>query len=97
MSDKESLEKAFIFGQEAEKVVNNKAYQFAVTAVKGEILQELESIEVLGNNEAILELVRSLQSFNKMNDVLEQVMREGDFAKAQLDDYIKNPQRYNRC
>ena len=38
---KENLEAACIFGNEAAKVLENKAYQFATTAIKGQIFDKL--------------------------------------------------------
>jgi len=92
-----TLEAAHIFGAEAKKVIENKAYEFAVTSIKGRIFDELANTPIIGDNEAIVELVRSLQSVNKIQEVLEQVMQEGTFAEDNLLDRIKNPNRYNRC
>jgi len=92
-----SLEAAHIFGAEAEKVINNKAYQYAVTSISGKIVAELVNTPLMGDNEAAVELVRSLQSVNKIQEALEQIMTEGTFAENNLLDRIKNPNRYNRC
>lgn len=92
-----TLEAAHIFGADAEKVVNSPAYQFAITSIKGTIFDELANVQIMGDNEATLELVRSLQSINKIQEALEQVMQEGVFAETNLLDRIKNPNRYNRC
>jgi ethanolamine utilization cobalamin adenosyltransferase len=92
-----SLEAAHIFGAEAEKVINNRAYLFATTSIKGKIFDELANAPIMGDNESILELVRSLQSVNKIQEVLEQIMKEGTFAEENLLDRIKNPNRYKKC
>lgn len=98
MSDKERLQEAYLFGQEAEKVIKNEAYQFAITAIKGGIIDELANTPILGDNEQIVELVRSFQSVNKIEAQLEQIMQDGTFAKDNLLDQEKNPQRYTkRC
>lgn len=93
----ENLEAAHIFGAEAEKVINNKAYQYAVTSISGEIVAELVNTPLMGDNEAAVELVRSLQSVNKIQEVLEKIMIDGTFAEDNLLDRIKNPNRYKRC
>jgi hypothetical protein len=92
-----SLEAAHIFGAEAEKVISNQAYQFATTSIKGKIIDELANSADIRDNESIMELVRSLQSVSKIQEALEQIMREGTFAEDNLLDRIKNPNRYNRC
>ena len=92
-----SLEAAHIFGGEAEKVINNKAYQFATTSIKGMIFDQLANAPIMGDNEEVLELVRSLQSVSKIQEALEKVMQEGTFAEDNLLDRIKNPNRYKRC
>ena len=94
---KENLEAASIFGKEAVKVLDSKAYQFATTAIKGQIFDKLANVDILGNNENVLELVRSLQSVNMIQDQLEQIMQEGTFAEDNLIDRLSNPARYNRC
>lgn len=97
MSDKKPLEEAFIFGQEAEKVVKNPAYAFATTAIKGQIVEKLANVQILGNNEEVLELVRSLQNMNALQDQLEQIMQTGEFAETQIRDEKENPNRYKIC
>ena len=94
---KESLETACIFGQEAGKVLENKAYQFATTAIKGQIFDKLANVDIIDSTEQVLELVRSLQSVNMIQDQLEQIMQEGTFAEDNLIDRLSNPARYNRC
>lgn len=94
---KENLEAACIFGNEAGKVLDNKAYQFATTAIKGQIFDKLANVDILDGTEQVLELVRSLQSVNMIQDQLEQIMQEGTFAEDNLIDRLSNPARYNRC
>ena len=97
MSDNERLEAASIFGKEAAKVLDNKAYQIATTAIKGQIFDKLANVDIIDNSEHVLELVRSLQSVTMIQDHLEQIMQEGTFAEDNLLDKINNPNRYNRC
>ncbi len=94
MSEKNELEQAFIFGQEAEKVTKNKAYQFAMTSISGEIFSRLETVDISSDNGAVLELVRELQVTAKFKEKLEMIMSEGKFAEAQIKDHTENPQRY---
>ena len=96
-SGNEQLEASHIFGQEAEKVINNSAYGFAMTAIKGQILDGLANVQLMGDNDKAMELVRSLQSVNMIQEQLEQIMQEGTFAKDNLLDRINNPNRYNKC
>ena len=97
MSDSEKLEAAHIFGQEAVKVLENRAYGFAMTAIKGQIFDALANVQLMGDNDKAIELVRSLQSVNMIQEQLEQIMQEGTFAKDNLLDRITNPNRYNKC
>ncbi len=94
---KSELEQAFIFGQEAEKVVKNPAYVFASTAIRGEIVNKLANVQILGNNEEVIELVRTLQNMDALQSQLESIMAEGTFAEENLRDQNENPNRYNRC
>jgi len=99
MSDKDenkALADTAMFGAEAEKVLNNDAYVFATTSIKGRIIAELATIPILGDNNKSLELVRSLQSITKIQDELEEIMQEGKVAERSLLDRIKNPNRYKR-
>lgn len=96
MTDKENLEAAFIFGQEAEKVLSNSAYQFAITSMKGQILDKLANVSILsdnGDNKAVVELARELQAINKIESQLEKIMREGAFAEANLNAKSKTQHR----
>lgn len=81
-----SLEQEFIFGQEAEKVIQNKAYQFALTAIRGELFSKLESVKVLASNQdEVNGLVMSLQSINAFQEELESMMTNGEFARKELE------------
>ena len=98
--DKQQQEAKFksecTFSQEAQSVVDNPAYQFAMTAMKGDIFAKLETTDLSGDNDIILEQVRSLQSMAKMQAQLEKIMRDGDFARAQLEEDAKNQKRNKR-
>ena len=97
MSRKETeleLERVRAFGLESEKVLTNDAYIFATTAVKGRVYSELETVNVIGDNKAALDLVRSLQNLTKIQNEIEQIMKEGKQAERSLFDRLKNPNRY---
>ena len=97
MTDDEKLESEYIFGKEAEKVITNKAYQFATTSVKGQIIDKLANAEFMGDNGDILELVRKLQSMNALESELELIMQSGVFSENTMIDKQQNPNRYKRC
>ncbi len=80
----ENDQAAFIFGQKAEEVLNNEAYNFAITAMKGDIIAKLAINPILSDNSEIVELVRKLQSINELEDQLTQIMRDGEFAEQNL-------------
>tara|TARA_R110000824_G_scaffold76487_4_gene193728 strand:+ start:171 stop:470 length:300 start_codon:yes stop_codon:yes gene_type:complete len=84
------------FGQEAQSVVDNRAYQFAMTAMRGEIFAKLENSDLSGDNDIILEQVRSLQSIAKMQTQLEKIIKDGSFALAHLEQDAKNHIRNKR-
>ena len=82
----ESLEQQFIFGQEAEKVLNNSAFNYAVTSIKGQILHGLESVAIIGETaDKRDEYIRSLQNINKIIDELQTIMENGEYAGTLLE------------
>jgi len=83
-SVEENDQAALIFGQKAEEVLNNEAYNFAITAMKGDIIAKLAINPILSDNSEIVELVRKLQSINELEDQLAQIMRDGEFAEQNL-------------
>ena len=87
---------AFIFGQEAEAVLNNKAYNFAITAMKGDIVAKLAINPIMGDNDSTIELVRRLQCVTDLEARLEQIMRDGKFAEANLTANENNQKRNKR-
>jgi len=92
----ENDQAAFIFGQEAEKVVNNKAYVFAITAMKGDIIAKLAINPLMGDNEASIELIRRLQCITKLESKLEEIMKAGKFSEAQINHANDNKKRNKR-
>lgn len=99
MTDDEKLKNAFIFGEEAKKVVNNKAYQFAMTAIKGHIFDKLANTKILsdnGDNKYVIELARELQSINALETKLEKIMSDGHFAEKHIADKQKTQNRHKR-
>ena len=78
------LESAVLCGKEAQTVLNSRAWQTAKVTIKGDIIGRLENQEILNNNEQLVELVRELQSFNKISDRFEQIVSEGNFAEHEL-------------
>jgi hypothetical protein len=92
----ENDQAAYIFGQEAEVVLKNKAYTFAITAMKGDIVAKLAINPLLGDNEATIELVRKLQCITEFEDQLEKVMKHGKFAENEITKRNQNKQRNKR-
>ena len=92
--DETNLTNDYLFGLEAEKVVENKAYQFALTSLKGDIFGKLVNTPIMGDNGDIVELVRSLQSIEAIHGQLEHIMREGTFSKDNLDAKADNKTRF---
>tara|TARA_R110000851_G_scaffold168914_1_gene315029 strand:+ start:864 stop:1157 length:294 start_codon:yes stop_codon:yes gene_type:complete len=82
--DETNLNNDYLFGLEAEKVLENKAYQFALTSLKGDIFGKLVNTPIMGDNEEIVELVRSLQSIEAIHGQLENIMRNGTFSRDSL-------------
>lgn len=87
---------AFIFGQKAEAVLNNEAYNFAITAMKGDIVAKLAINPIMGDNDSTIELVRRLQCITDLEAKLEQIMRDGKFAEANLTANENNQKRNKR-
>ena len=77
-------ESAVLCGKEAQTILNSNAWQTAKVSIKGDIIAKLENQEILNNNEQLVELVRELQSFNKISDRFEQIVSEGQFAEHEL-------------
>jgi hypothetical protein len=92
----ENDQAAYIFGQEAEVVLKNKAYTFAITAMKGDIVAKLAIDPLLGDNESTIELVRKLQCITELENQLEKVMRLGKFAENEITARNQNKQRNKR-
>lgn len=81
MSEDNRLEAAVLHGREAETILKSHSWAVAKLAIKGDIIEKLESQEILNNNESLVELVRELQAFNKLSDKLEQIISDGKFAE----------------
>lgn len=81
MSSDIELESAILCGKEADTILNSNSWQVAKLAIKGDIIDKLESQEILNHNEQLVELVRELQAFNKLSDKLEQILSDGKFAE----------------
>ncbi len=92
---KSNDEAAIVFGAQAEAVLNNGAYQYAITAMKGDIFEKLVSTPLIDDNQDIIELVRTLQCVSRVQDKLEQIMRDGTFSKDNQDAIKKNQKRFN--
>jgi len=84
MSDQQ-LESAVLCGNEAETILKSHSWAVAKLTIKGDIIEKLESQEILNNNESLVELVRELQAFNKLSDKLEQIISDGKFAENELE------------
>tara|TARA_R110000751_G_scaffold177280_1_gene283577 strand:+ start:1084 stop:1380 length:297 start_codon:yes stop_codon:yes gene_type:complete len=87
---------ALLFGQKASEVLNNEAYNFAITAMKGDIIAKLAINPLMGDNEASIELIRRLQCITGLEDKLNEIMREGKFAEQDLTAQANNKQRNKR-
>jgi hypothetical protein len=94
--EKESLKVEFAFGQKAQEVLDNQAYRYALTAMRGEIFEKLETSDISGDNGEILEQVRTLQNLSKMQDKLETIMVNGSFAEKNLEAEEVNQKRFKR-
>jgi len=87
---------AYLFGQKAAEVLNNEAYNFAITAMKGDIVAKLAISPLLGDNEVSIELVRRLQCITELEDKLKEVMTEGSVAEKNIAFANDNKQRNKR-
>lgn len=96
MSVEENDQAAFIFGQKAVEVLNNEAYVFAITAMKGDIVAKLAINPILGDNDTTIELVRKLQCITELEGQLEQIMQDGKFAEQNLIAADNNQKRHKR-
>lgn len=96
MTIEENDQAAFIFGQKAVEVMNNEAYIFAITAIKGDIVAKLAINPLLGDNDTTIELVRKLQCITELEDKLAEIMADGEFAEAQMAASNDNQKRHKR-
>lgn len=87
---------AFIFGQKAEAVLNNEAFTFAITAMKGEIVAKLTTDSITGDNTGMIELVRKLQCITELEDELKSIMQAGQFSERDMLAKSNNKQRNKR-
>lgn len=92
----ENDQAAFIFGQKATEVLNNEAYNFAITAMKGDIVAKLAINPIMGDNDTTIELVRKLQCITELEGRLEQIMQDGKFAETNLIAADNNQKRHKR-
>lgn len=92
----ENDQAAFIFGQKAAEVLNNEAYNFAITAMKGDIVAKLAINPILGDNDTTIELVRKLQCITELEGQIEQIMQDGKFAETNLIAADNNQKRHKR-
>ena len=96
MSVEENDQAAFIFGQKAVEVLNNEAYNFAITAMKGDIVAKLAINPILGDNDTTIELVRKLQCITELEGQLEQIMQDGSVAEKNIAFANNNQKRHKR-
>ena len=92
----ENDQAALLFGQKAQEVLNNEAYNFAITAMKGDIIAKLAISPLMGDNEPSIELIRRLQCITELEDKLSQIMQEGKFAERELTAKANNKIRNKR-
>jgi len=94
--NKSTDEVSIIFAQQAEAVVNNDAYIFAITAMKGELFAKLAISPILGDNDGILEMVRELQVVTKFEKQFEKIIQGGKVGEANLKAIETNHKRHKR-
>jgi|TARA_R110000851_G_scaffold88070_7_gene192198 hypothetical protein len=87
---------AILFGQKASEVLKNEAYNFAITAMKGDIIAKLAINPLVGDNEASIELIRRLQCITELEDKLAEIMRDGKFVEDSLIAQQNNTKRNKR-
>ena len=92
----ENDQAALLFGQKAKEVLNNEAYNFAITAMKGDIIAKLAISPLMGDNSDILEMVRKLQCVTGLEDELGQIMKDGKFIEDSLIKQANNKIRNKR-
>jgi hypothetical protein len=92
----ENDQAALLFGQKAAEVLKNEAYNFAITAMKGDIVAKLAINPIMGDNDSTIELVRKLQCITELEDQLNQIMQDGKFAEANLLAQSNNQKRTQR-
>jgi hypothetical protein len=92
----ENDQAALLFAQKAAEVLKNEAYTFAITAMKGDIVAKLAINPIMGDNDSTIELVRKLQCITELEDQLNQIMRDGKFAEANLLAQSNNQKRTQR-
>lgn len=96
MSVEENDQAAFIFGQKAVEVLNNEAYNFAITAMKGDIIAKLAISPLMGDNEPSIELIRRLQCIAELEDKLKEIMTDGNVAGKNIAFANDNQKRHKR-
>ena len=92
----ENDQAALLFGQKAKEVLNNEAYNFAITAMKGDVIAKLAISPLMGDNEASIELIRRLQCITELEDKLTEIMEGGLFVEKQIAASNDNKQRNKR-
>lgn len=76
-----TLEDQVILGGEAEKVIKNPAYTYALTVMKGKALADLQSVSMLDTDKIFRdELIRKLQVVSEFEGEVQNIMEDGQFA-----------------
>ena len=85
-----ALEEDIVLGAEAEKVLNNQAYVYAITAMKGKALADIQSVSMLDTDKVYRdELIRKLQVISEFEGELQDIMNDGQFAQNVLNSQQK--------
>ena len=84
MTDLNNLSEGVRLGIEADTILNSEVFDIAKVACSGEILSQLYNVDVSGDSEKALELVRSLQNMNRLIQQFEAMVEDGNFCQAQL-------------
>lgn len=77
-----TLEEQVIYGQEAERLLTNSAYLYAITSMKGEALSRLQSVSMVDSwRDERDELIRKLQVVSEFESEIESIIENGKYAK----------------
>jgi len=80
-----TLEDQVILGGEAEKILKNPAFMYALTVMTGKALHDLQSVSMLDTDKVYRdELIRKLQLVSEFEGEVQNIMEDGQFAQNVL-------------